>query len=127
MSLQDIKKELLKFMSEYERATNTHDFSKVRPLIAEDAVYFFSDKTLNGILEIETAFVETWEKIAEEMYSISDVDWISVTDTFAVCTYKFNWKGVVDGENREGKGRGTNVAGKRNGKWVMLHEHLSVT
>lgn len=120
-----MKAEVEAFLKEYERTTNTHDFNNVRPLIAEDAVYFFSERTLKGIGEIEKAFVETWDRIKEETYSITDVQWIALSPEVAVCTYTFNWSGIVNGTPKSGSGRGTNVLVKTGGAWHMAHEHLS--
>ena len=113
------------FLKRYESATNSHDFDNVRPLIAHDAVYFFSNENLHGIAAIEKAFVDTFNTIKDETYSIRSVQWLAVSDTVAVCVYDFHWLGTIDGERREGSGRGTNALVKRNGDWVMIHEHLS--
>jgi uncharacterized protein (TIGR02246 family) len=121
----DMKSEVEAFLKEYERTTNTHDFNNVRPLIAEDAMYFFSEQTLNGIDEIEKAFVETWDRIKEETYSITDISWVVLDDGVAVCTYTFDWEGMVEGTRKSGSGRGTNVLVKNDGTWQMTHEHLS--
>jgi ketosteroid isomerase-like protein len=114
-----------RFLKRYESATNSRDFNNVRPLIAHDAVYFFSNENLHGIAAIEKAFVDTFNTIKDETYSIHSVQWLAVSDTVAVCVYDFHWRGTIDGERREGSGRGTNALVKRNGEWVMIHEHLS--
>jgi SnoaL-like domain len=54
-----------------------------------------------------------------------DLEWVVVTDVVAVCRYRFRWSGVVEGVAKSGRGRGTNVVVRRNGRWQMLHEHLS--
>jgi hypothetical protein len=48
-----------------------------------------------------------------------------LTFDVAVCRYLFAWTGVVNGELRSGRGRGTNVIVRRDGELKMLHEHLS--
>lgn len=113
------------FLKDYEAKTNSHDLALLRPLIADDAVYWFTDGSFTGINMIEDAIVTTFEKIQNETYSIQDVEWILIKDDVAVCRYRFEWQGIVDGEQRSGNGRGTNVMVKRDGKWLMLHEHLS--
>lgn len=123
--MDEILEELSLFLKEYELATNSHVFDNVRPLIAEDAVYWFSDGSHIGIKQIEAAFTETFNKIQDEKYEIKNVKWISLENTSAVCIYNFSWKGVVDGKPKEGHGRGTNVLSKVNGNWVITHEHLS--
>jgi hypothetical protein len=37
------------FLAEYARRTNTHQFAAVAPLIAADAVYWFSDGSHRGL------------------------------------------------------------------------------
>lgn len=120
-----MNQELEQFLKQYETATNTHDFNHVASLIAKEAVYWFSDGSFVGIDEIRKAFINTWNKIREEKYRIDNIQWVSCTDTAAVCIYNFHWEGIVDGEKLSGHGRGTNVIGKVDGQWKMLHEHLS--
>jgi ketosteroid isomerase-like protein len=124
--MEKILEEVNVFLKEYEVATNSHVFDNVRPLITEDAVYWFSDGTHVGIKEIEDAFTKTFNKIQDEVYTIKDVKWISLGSNSAVCIYKFYWRGTVDGKPKEGNGRGTNVLRKLNEKWMMAHEHLSL-
>ena len=113
------------FLHSYERATNTHDFEKVRPLIAENAVYWFSNGSFEGIEAIGKAFSDTWTKIQNEEYSIENIKWLTTTDCSGTCVYDFRWSGMVDGKTLSGYGRGTNIINKTDGKWQMLHEHLS--
>ncbi|HEY1835921.1 MAG TPA: nuclear transport factor 2 family protein [Candidatus Saccharimonadales bacterium] len=117
--------QLNNFLHQYERAANSHDFAQVEPLIAEDAVYWFSDGSFEGLKAIAKAFEATWAKIQNEAYAITNVRWIGVAADSTVCTYNFHWTGIVDGKERHGAGRGTNVVVKSGGRWKMLHEHLS--
>ena len=120
-----MKSELQKFLKEYEKQTNTHDFENVRPLIAPDAVYWFSNGTHKGIRTIEKAFVKTWGKIREESYRIENVQWLVASEKMGVCIYNFYWRGKVNGKIKTGSGRGTNVILKQGGRWQIVHEHLS--
>lgn len=122
---EKITAELSAFVKKYEEATNSHNFNNVRPLIAPEAVYFFSNENLYGIAEIEKAFTDTFNTIRDEVYSIRDVKWLAVSETAAVCVYNFHWVGTVDGKRKERSGRGTNALIKRDGEWLMVHEHLS--
>jgi hypothetical protein len=121
------KEELTHFLKEYETKTNTHKFSEVKPLIAENAVYWFSDGQHVGLKAIEQAFAGTWKKIKQEEYKIKNVEWLFITETTAVCIYNFTWVGKVSGKLKEGVGKGTNVIVKNGKHWQMLHEHLSTT
>ena len=98
-------------MREYERRTNTHRFEQVAPLIADDAVYWFSDGSFRGKAAIRRAFEATWTAIRDEHY--------------AVCAYTFRWQGQTSNGPAEGTGRGTSVLRKQDGDWQVVHEHLS--
>ncbi|MFJ9244588.1 YybH family protein [Streptomyces sp. NPDC101776] len=120
-----LESELASFMGEYERANNSHDIERVVQFIADDATYWFSDGSYRGIEEIRSAIEKTFATILDEVYEIRDVEWPVLGADFAVCRYRFSWTGVIDGESRSGRGRGTNVVVRRDGGWRMLHEHLS--
>lgn len=113
------------FMRRYERATNQHDFTVLAPLIAPDAVYWFTDGSYRGRAAIEEAVSRTFAAIRDEVYEIHDLDWVTVGEESAVCRYRFHWTGLVDGKPASGEGRGTNVLTRRDGRWQILHEHLS--
>jgi ketosteroid isomerase-like protein len=123
--VSDLAAELSLFMDRYEQANNTHDIGRVAPLIAEDATYWFSDGSHQGLSEITVAVERTFATIQEEVYEIRDLEWVVLAVDHAVCRYRFFWKGIVDGRPRSGQGRGTNVIVKREGAWMMQHEHLS--
>ncbi|GAA3597438.1 nuclear transport factor 2 family protein [Kribbella ginsengisoli] len=117
--------ELDAFMAEYGKLTNAHDVGRLRELIADDASYWFTDGSYEGVEAIADAVQRTFDEIRDEVYTISDLRWVHVSADFAVVRYRFHWAGLVDGQQREGRGRGTNALARRNGRWQMLHEHLS--
>lgn len=117
--------ELIIFMQAYEKANNSHVWANVEPMIATDATYWFTDGSYEGIDEIREAVEGTFVKIQDEVYEIKDIRWPIADEAIAVCTYRFFWKGTVDGEQSSGSGRGTNILEKRNGSWQIVHEHLS--
>jgi ketosteroid isomerase-like protein len=117
--------ELIQFLRQYESANNSHVWANVEPFIAEDATYWFTDGSYMGINEIRSAVGATFTKIQDEEYKISNLGWPVVSDQIAVCTYRFSWKGLVNGVQQSGSGRGTNVLEKRNDAWQIVHEHLS--
>ncbi len=113
-------------MSAYERATNTCNFDAVAPLIADNAVYWFTDVSVQGLEEIRRAFEETWASIRDETYTLDHLQWLITTDEVALCIYHFHSRGEVNGKTVESSGRGTNVLRRLDdGRWVMAHEHLS--
>ncbi len=117
--------EVQNFIELYEEATNSHEFSNVIELIHVNALYRFTDGDFIGINEIKSAFESTWDKIQKEVYKISNLQIINLDTNSATFTYTFNWSGVVNGEKKNGNGRGTNVIIKIQNKVQCVYEHLS--
>jgi ketosteroid isomerase-like protein len=113
------------FLHLYAQQTNTHQFANVSPLIAENAVFWFSDGSHIGKSAIERAFTTTWNTIQGEIYSLRDLVVLGESSDLAAYQYTFHWQGLIDGKRLEGTGRGTSVITKRNGQWQIIHEHLS--
>lgn len=112
-------------LAAYELRINRHDFDEVAELIATDAVFWFSDGSHHGIEEIRAAFERTWRALTEETYWLDEVSWIADGDEAAACVYRFNWQAVIDGRPASGSGRGTTVLRCADGRWQIVHEHLS--
>lgn len=112
------------FMHAYAQALAAQDWAKVEPLIHEEACVQFSEGTYVGKTSVKTAFERTFQLIKDEVYSISDVQWLERSDTLAVCIYTFSWSGIIDGKPERGSGRGTSVLKNTHGQWQLLVEHL---
>jgi ketosteroid isomerase-like protein len=123
--MPDLAAELSALMKAYEEANNSHDIDRVRPMIAVDATYWFTDGSYQGAPQIADAIRRTFSAIQDETYEINDLKWVVLAAEHAVCRYRFSWRGVVGGEPRSGHGRGTNVIVKHDGRWQISHEHLS--
>jgi ketosteroid isomerase-like protein len=115
-------KELLK---KYEIEINKHDFDLVESLISDDCTFWFSSGTFAGRKQARESFQKTWALIKEEVYSLTDLKWIAESDCAAVCIYTYHWKGLINGELREGNGRGTSCFRNEADGWKIVHEHLS--
>lgn len=113
------------FLRLYEQETNTHRFERLAPLIADNAVYWFSDGSFHGKAAIKAAIEKTWQTIQDEDYTLENIQWLVNTENVAVCIYQFRWQGKVEGQIRQGAGRGTSVLEKFNGNWQVVHEHLN--
>jgi len=113
------------FLRLYEQVANSRDFDQVAPLVADDAVYWFSNGSYAGLAAIRKAFESTWTAIAEEDYRITDVRWLIANDDAAACVYTYSWSGLIGGQRRSGGGRGTNVLARTEAGWQIVHEHLS--
>lgn len=121
----ELQYELDTFLEVYEKAANSCNFDNVDPLIADDAVFIFTDGTHSGKQAIKAAFEATWDKIKSEKYTISDVQWNAKNYWVSSCTYWFRLEGIVDGEKHIYEGHGTNVLIRHRGKWRIVSEHLS--
>jgi ketosteroid isomerase-like protein len=111
----------------YAERINTHDFDEVAPLIAEDAVFWFSDGSHVGQAAIRSAFEATWRVLAEETYWLDDLRWLAWGTDAATCIYTFHWRAVIDGVAQSGFGRGTSVLARKSAGWQIVHEHLSLS
>jgi ketosteroid isomerase-like protein len=109
----------------YEGEINKHNFDLLQPLISKDCTFWFSSGTFSGLEQTRSAFEKTWRTIQDEIYSITNVEWIAESDLAAACIYTFNWEGMVSGQLRKGKGRGTSCFRLEGTEWKIIHEHLS--
>ncbi|MCM3620294.1 nuclear transport factor 2 family protein [Sutcliffiella horikoshii] len=112
-------------LTQYIEATYTHNFEKVEQLLHPNAVYWFTNKSCTTMEEIRAFFENAWDTIKEEVYSAKDVQWIAVDERSATCLYTFQYEGYMNGEFISGSGRATNIFVKEEGKWKLIHEHLS--
>ncbi|GLC89525.1 nuclear transport factor 2 family protein [Lysinibacillus piscis] len=112
-------------LERYITATNSHHFQQVQELLHPQAVYWFSDKTCTTFEEIGAYFNHAWHVIQEEVYSATDVQWLMVDNASATCVYTYHYEGYYNGEFVSGSGRATNIFVKVEGKWLLIHEHLS--
>lgn len=112
-------------LAAYEDRINRHDFALLTELIASDATFWFSDGSHEGIDAARAAFERTWQSLADETYWLDQHEWIAESDTAAACLYRFSWKATINGQMASGSGRGTTVLRQRDGRWWIVHEHLS--
>ena len=124
MIRKDVLLELQNFMKDYERNANKRNFDLIKPLISENAVYWFSDGSFVGLKEIEQAFINTWNNLPDEKYLMSDLKWLQVSSSSAVCIYKFLSEYSKNGKRESVKGRATNVFIKDKGLWHIILELL---
>jgi uncharacterized protein (TIGR02246 family) len=114
------------FLRTYEAATARHDLEATLALIADDAVYLFSDESSHvGKDAIREALETNFAAIEAEEYRIQGLRWLAGSDDVAACVYEYVWSGQINGEPASGRGRGTAVIRRVHGEWRVAHEHLS--
>jgi len=121
----ELQHELDTFLEAFEKAANSRDFKKVAPFIADHATFWFTDGEYSGKSDIVKAFEDAWTKIQNEIYTISDVQWINSNYWAASCTYRFKSNNKIEGKRQIYKGRGTSVLRRIDGSWRIVHKHLS--
>ena len=115
----DYKRELVRRM-------NAKDLAGTMELIADDAVYFWSNgAAMFGKDEIAEGIKDVSETIQNDVYEVLDLTWLIETPDVAVAVYRFQWTGEVDGEPASGRGRGASVLRRIDGEWRTVHENLS--
>lgn len=114
------------FMAAYEAATAAHDLEATLALVADDAVFLFSNETCHpGKPAIRRALQANFAAIEAEDYRLEGLRWLVRGEDAAVCVFEFHWRGRVRGQPAAGRGRGTSVLARRDGAWRLVHEHLS--
>jgi ketosteroid isomerase-like protein len=112
-------------LQHYIAVTNSHDFNQVEPIVHPEAIYWFTEKSHEGVAAIRSYFEGTWDLIKDEVYTIDDVSWIATDEKVATCLYNYNWSGLYNGTFVKGSGRATNIFVNIDGVWKIIHEHLS--
>lgn len=113
------------FVKAYEHALGTQDWTKVAPLISDDAVVIFSNGALHAGKEaIGRAYQHNFTTIKGEVYRIENVRFLVETPDAAAYSFEFLWTGVIDGRQASGSGRGTAVLAYQDDGWLLVGEQL---
>ena len=114
------------YNQELYRRMNAKDLDGTLELIADDAVYFWSNgSSMFGKAAIAEGLKRNFDVIQNDTYETSDVTWIVKSDDLAACVYQFRWTGEIEGKAVAGGGRGSSVLRRVHGQWRTVHEHLS--
>jgi ketosteroid isomerase-like protein len=111
---------------EMVRRMNAKDLPATMELIADDAIYFWSNgSAMFGKTAIAEAMQANFDGIGDDTYGVADVTWLVETEAVAACVFSFHWTGKVDGKEVPGRGRGASVLKRVGGAWRIVHENLS--
>jgi len=114
------------FMRRYAENTDAHRLEATLAMIADDAIYLFSDGSSHvGRAAIAEVLAKNFVAITDETYRIRDIRWLVKGNDAATCVYLFEWSGIVEGKLASGSGRGTSVLRRDGQGWLVVHEHLS--
>ncbi|WP_210481139.1 nuclear transport factor 2 family protein [Naasia sp. SYSU D00948] len=112
-------------LQRYLAAINSHDFAEVRRVLHPGAVFWFSDATCTTEAEVQAYFENAWRIVEDEVYAAEEIAWLAAGPGLAACTYAYTYAGRHAGVPVSGRGRATNVFAMQEGRWSLVHEHLS--
>ncbi|MCC6386721.1 MAG: nuclear transport factor 2 family protein [Dehalococcoidia bacterium] len=111
---------------ELARRMAAKDLDGTLQLIADDAVYFWSNgAAMFGKAAIAEGLRQNFDSIQDDTFETFDVTWLARSGDIAVCIYRFRWTGEIDGRPAGGHGRGSSALRKVDGQWRTVLEHLS--
>jgi ketosteroid isomerase-like protein len=111
---------------EMVRRMRAKDLIGAMELIADDAVYFWSNgSAMFGKPAIEAAMKTNFDAFVGDTYDVHDVTWVAESEDVAACVFRFEWTAVIDGQPASGRGRGASVLKRVDREWRIVHENLS--
>lgn len=116
------------FLHRFEALAEKEDFALLRDLIDERAVFRFNDGDFVGRAAIQAAFEKTWRgdpSVRKARFYLSDIVVVTVDEKTASATYTYHWEGTQGERAFAIKGRGTRVLAIDDGRFRIVHEHLS--
>lgn len=122
------KDAVVAFLHEFERLAEREDFGLIRDMIDENAYFRFNDGDFIGRPAIQAAFEKTWRgdpTVKKARFYLTDITVLTVDERTATATYTFHWEGSQGGVSFEIRGRGSRVLVCEDGRFRIVHEHLS--
>lgn len=116
------------FLVEFERLAEREDFDLIRDFIDEQAYFRFNDGDFVGRTAIQAVFEKTWRgdsSVKKARFYLTDIVVLTVDQRTACATYTWNWEGSQGESQFTIRGRGTRVLTFEQGKFRIVHEHLS--
>lgn len=119
---------VLRFLNHFEAVAMKEDFALLRDMIDERAYFRFNDGDFVGREAIQAAFEKTWRadpSVTKARFYLADIVVLTTDHASATVTYTYHWEGSQAGRAFEVQGRGTRVLLYENGRFRIVHEHLS--
>lgn len=119
---------VVQFLNHFEDVAMKEDFNLLRDMIDERAYFRFNDGDFVGRQAIQAAFEKTWRgdpTVRKARFYLSDIVVLTTDASSATATYTYHWEGSQSGREFKIQGRGTRVLLRENGKFRIIHEHLS--
>ena len=116
------------FLHRFEALAEKEDFSLIRDMIDERAIFRYNDGDFIGREAIQAVFEKTWRgdpTVKRARFYLTDIVVLSVDTASATATYTYHWEGAQGGREFKIQGRGTRVLLMEGGRFRIKHEHLS--
>ena len=116
------------FLHRFEALVEKEDFSLIRDMIDERAIFRYNDGDFIGREAIQAVFEKTWRgdpTVKRARFYLSHIVVLSVDTASATATYTYHWEGAQAGREFKIQGRGTRVLVMEGGNFRIKHEHLS--
>ena len=119
---------VVQFLNRFEEVAEKEDFELIRDMIHERAYFRFNDGDFVGRQAIQAVFEKTWRgdpTVKKVRFYLSDIVVLTTDQSTATATYTYNWEGSQGGREFKIQGRGTRVLLREDGRFRIIHEHLS--
>jgi ketosteroid isomerase-like protein len=120
--------DVAQFLHRFEELAMKEDFDLLADLIDERAFFRFNDGDFVGRAAIRAAFEKTWRAdptVRKARFYLTDIVVLTTDRSSATATYTYHWEGSQGGREFGIQGRGTRVLVHEDGRFRIVHEHLS--
>jgi len=119
---------VIEFLHRFEAIAEQEDFGLIEEMIDEHAFFRFNDGDFVGRAAIRAAFERSWRgdpTVKRARFHLSDIRVMTTDHATATATYTYNWEGSQGDSTFKIQGRGTRVLRMVDGRFRIIHEHLS--
>lgn len=120
--------DVVQFLQRFEELALKEDFDLLADLIDERAFFRFNDGDFVGRAAIRAAFEKTWRadpSVRKTRFYLTDIVVLTTDRSSATATYTYHWEGAQGDREFRIQGRGTRVLVHEEGRFRIVHEHLS--
>jgi len=118
----ELRHELDTFRDVYEASFRERSLDELRPLIAEDATFWFGSGVYEGRDAVREALQNMWKQAPDSGFAFSDRRWIATNYWVSSCAYRMSGKVPVEISTEPGT-LVTCVMRRIQGSWRIAHEH----
>jgi ketosteroid isomerase-like protein len=123
MQISVTTESVVRFLNHFEQVA-----MMLEDMIDERAYFRFNDGDYIGRESIHGVFEKTWRgdpSVKKARFYLTDIVVLTTDVTSATATYTYHWEGAQGGRQFRLRGRGTRVLTHENGRFRIVHEHLS--